>query len=85
MLRRRTPPTRGNQVSAFGWLVWFLTAMAFIRQRSRRIEAEARAAESEDRTAQFGVMFAEILNRNPETIQAYFDALIEEDQHEEEQ
>lgn len=71
-------------MSSFVWILWFVTVVAYMRQRSRRIEAEARAAESEERTAQFGVMFAEILNRNPETIQAYFDALIEEDQHEEE-
>lgn len=68
------------------WLIAFIiTAVAYHREKQRRRDAEYRAAESAEREKQFGTMFAQILKDNPDTVQAYFDSLIEDDWDEEEQ
>ena len=68
------------------WFIAFLaTAVAYHRERRRRRDAEQRAAESAEREKHFGTMLGHILQKNPDTVQAYFDSLIEDDWDEEEQ
>ena len=54
-----------------------LATIAWWRERKRRLAAEKNGKL-------FAVMFSHIVKENPDTVQAYFNGLIESDQKEEE-
>jgi len=65
-------------VNASTWFVaMVLATIAWWRERKRRLAAEKNGKL-------FAVMFSHIVKENPDTVQAYFNGLIESDQKEEE-
>lgn len=59
------------------FVAWIIATVAWWRERRRRISAEKKMKV-------FGVMFSAIVKNNPDTVQAYFNGLIEDDRDEEE-